>query len=435
MIKTAQYIEFEEGFIKEAVATGCDEQFLRGYLAEADDMVDIWKSAFDKLAEDSHDPNYRLKLANELLYFNMKYPELLKEADFMNTLREGMGGLTDRLGIGGKGGINEQLGGMFAKPENKDLISSLIAGGGGGGLIGLLLGVLTGHPMVGLMLGGLGGAGLGAGIQQNWFKNLFDKPTDTGASATPAGIPNDNPEAKGAPEGDANQYNAPGSEELAKAQQSAPNPNGELAGAPQGDANQYNTPGSEEANQAAMMASSTGIPNTNSESQGAPAGDPNSYNNPGSEELVSQQAKQMQIAKKLWLQQQQEQTRAASNTPGLLDRAKNVGSEIGGNVQNAAQAVGNTAANAGTAATSTLQDIGQPLVQGAANTGKALGSAAPAAEQAVKQTIKQVPQLPGRIGTAVQNAAGVAAEKMAPLFGAPQAPNAASPIPKFPTHR
>lgn len=197
MIKTAQYREFEEGFIKEAVATGCDELFLRGYIAEADDMVETWKTAFDKLAEDSHDPQYRTKLANELLYFNMKFPELVKQADVQDALKNMFGNMTNKMGIGGEGGINSQLGGFFAKPENKDLISSLIAGGGGGGLIGLLLGVLTGHPMVGMMLGGLGGAGLSAGVQQNWFKNLFDKPT----GETPAGATSEASTASTNPDG------------------------------------------------------------------------------------------------------------------------------------------------------------------------------------------------------------------------------------------
>ena len=42
MIKTAEYIQFEEGFLKEAAANGCDTDFLRGYIDQADEIVDSY---------------------------------------------------------------------------------------------------------------------------------------------------------------------------------------------------------------------------------------------------------------------------------------------------------------------------------------------------------------------------------------------------------
>ena len=68
--KSAEYIQFEEGFIKQAEAEGCDGNFLRGYIKQADEIVDVWKRTFDALAEESGDPLYRYKIANELIYLS-----------------------------------------------------------------------------------------------------------------------------------------------------------------------------------------------------------------------------------------------------------------------------------------------------------------------------------------------------------------------------
>src|ERR1035437_6841276 len=87
MIKNAQYNEFEVGFLKEAAAAGCDTAFLRGYIDQADEIVNIWKEAFDELAEKSGDPLYRYKLANEILYFNSIIPELEKKAGAMDVIK------------------------------------------------------------------------------------------------------------------------------------------------------------------------------------------------------------------------------------------------------------------------------------------------------------------------------------------------------------
>jgi hypothetical protein len=185
MNKSAEYIQFEAGFLKSAEEAGCDVTFLRGYIKEADEIVELWKNAFDELAEKSGDPLYRYKLANEILYANMLKKDLEKRADFGSTMssipehfksflggmnNSGLGGAQNKLqdfftnhagnGQGMGGGIMKWL--ADSLHNNPNLLSSLVAGGGGGGLLGLLLGAVMGHPLAGLMLGGLGGAGMSA---------------------------------------------------------------------------------------------------------------------------------------------------------------------------------------------------------------------------------------------------------------------------------
>src|SRR5579859_2811084 len=104
MIKSAEYITFEEGFLKEATNHGCDTEFLRGYIKQADEIVDIWKEAFDELAEKSGDPLYRYKMAQELMYLSMIKPDLEKIANFdmsqipsqyQNLLSQNQGGISN----------------------------------------------------------------------------------------------------------------------------------------------------------------------------------------------------------------------------------------------------------------------------------------------------------------------------------------------------
>ena len=182
MTKSAEYIQFEEGFLKEAEANGCDIDFLRGYIKEADDITDMWKAAFDEMAEKSGDPLYKVKLAMELASFSNDFPELLKQAgfeDMANSAMSGWGDFSKNLGQGlhldqAQGWLQKQnLGPMInnALRNNPNLLSSLVAGGGGGGLLGLLMGALTGHPMMGMMGGALGGAGLGAYAGNSYLRN------------------------------------------------------------------------------------------------------------------------------------------------------------------------------------------------------------------------------------------------------------------------
>ena len=170
MIKTAEYVRFEEGFIQEAVESGCDEQFLRGYIKEADTIVDTWRQAFDELAIASGDPNYRVKLANDLIYFSLINKGLDKQAapgDIGSQLGTFLGQTASKLGMG------DAVAKFFADPKNQDFFKHMSFGGAGGGLIGLLLGALMGHPAAGLMAGGLGGAAFGAAYNQGYLSNLF----------------------------------------------------------------------------------------------------------------------------------------------------------------------------------------------------------------------------------------------------------------------
>ena len=162
MTKTAEYTKFVDGFIKEAELVGCDGDFLRGYIDQADEIVNIWKEAFDELAEKSGDPLYKIKVANELVYFTMRLPELEKKAFDLGSMQNQLEGYANNhsQGNGMMSGVLKQL--ADSLHNNPNMLRSLVSGGGAGGLIGLLLGVLTGHPMIGMMMGGLGGAGMGA---------------------------------------------------------------------------------------------------------------------------------------------------------------------------------------------------------------------------------------------------------------------------------
>lgn len=201
MIKSAEYTEFEEGFLKEAKAAGCDVDFLRGYIKQADEVVEIWKNAFDELAEKSKDPLYHYKISQEIMYLSMLAPELEKKADlaastkqyqnFLGGMNEGgmeapqkaMQHFAGEHTTGMGGGIMKWL--QEALQKNPNMLSSLATGAGGGGLLGLLLGAVMGRPGLGLMLGGLGGAGLSAfagnqnmvdGAKGYWNKLTAPKP-------------------------------------------------------------------------------------------------------------------------------------------------------------------------------------------------------------------------------------------------------------------
>ena len=191
MIKSAEYIQFEEGFIKQALEDGCDEQFLRGYIKEADELVDTWKAAFDELAEQSNDPHYRIKLANDIIMFTISTPRLMQKAAWdQSTVSNWLGQQSQNLGMGN--GVSTFLN----DPKNKNFLSNFGTGAGGGGLIGLLIGLITGHPMSGMMLGGLGGAGIGAAFNQGWLKDMFNKPPVQPAQPQPGATPPATPVAK-----------------------------------------------------------------------------------------------------------------------------------------------------------------------------------------------------------------------------------------------
>jgi len=175
MNKTAAYIQLEEGFLKEAEEQGCDVDFLRGYLKQADDIVEIWKTAFDELAEKSGDPQYKIKLANEIVMFNLTYPDMIEKLaygyeDFLKDTTQHLN-LKPIQQWAQNAGLGTTI--TNALRQNPNLLANLMATGAGGGLIGLILGSLAGHPGTGLMLGGLGGAGFGALGGQKYLEQLW----------------------------------------------------------------------------------------------------------------------------------------------------------------------------------------------------------------------------------------------------------------------
>ena len=211
-------MEFEKGFLKEAQEAGCDITFLKGYIKEADEIVEIWKQAFDELAEASGDPLYRYKLANEIIYAG----ELLKKAEneihpnatayppdntpgpsepFMNLLgrttgmdgwQQGLQGWASKNQGDGKGILGFLV---QAMQKNPHLLTSLLSGGAGGGLLGLLFGGAMGSPGLGLMGGALAGATGSAylnnqGIQDsvsNWGNPKPDSAASDASAPKPAG--------------------------------------------------------------------------------------------------------------------------------------------------------------------------------------------------------------------------------------------------------
>ena len=162
MINAEKYMRFEEGFLKEAAAQGLDVGFLKGMIAEASEIQQKWAEVFEEAEKESGDPQFRTKLANEIVYWSISTnPPIEKDANWLDDMMASQGGEgvqnffndTGNVISGAKEGDPgyNQHGGW----------GGAAAGGVGGGLLGLLIGLLTKNPMLGLMLGGLGGAGLG----------------------------------------------------------------------------------------------------------------------------------------------------------------------------------------------------------------------------------------------------------------------------------
>lgn len=148
--------QFNEGFFKEAAELQMDTNFLKGLVAENDEAVQKWAAAFDEIEQKTGDRLFRYKLAGELAELMKDRPqtELMKQAN----------------------GMMEQI--MQFAQNNPEM-----AGGGIGGLLGLLLGIGTNHPLMGLLLGGLGGAGLGHfGKSQKWWGGGQPTPDPTVAA-------------------------------------------------------------------------------------------------------------------------------------------------------------------------------------------------------------------------------------------------------------
>lgn len=144
---TKEYQIFEEGFIKGATALGVEEPFMRGYLKYAQEVTDTWIPYVNAAAKASGDPDFRVKLAADIILLGKKQA------------LEKCAGLGDELGNIDWMGMLDSLGGKLGGSSG---LGGLLAGGGGGSLIGLLLSKALGiSPYLGLLLGGALGGGAG----------------------------------------------------------------------------------------------------------------------------------------------------------------------------------------------------------------------------------------------------------------------------------
>lgn len=149
------YKQLEEGFVKQAVDMGVEEAFIRGYIKQAQDVSDTWQEVIKEAEIKSNDPLFREKLAMEVL---LAVP-MLKQGEFsVPQDAEGWKALGSKA-LGGADSLIGSLGGMLGRGPG---LGGMVAGGGGGALIGLLLSRLFNiDPMMGLLIGALGGGGLG----------------------------------------------------------------------------------------------------------------------------------------------------------------------------------------------------------------------------------------------------------------------------------
>ena len=175
MIKSAAYIEFETGFLKQAEAEGMDIPFLKGLIAHAEEMQDKWAEYFDYL--ETQQPGFKVKLASELwdiALANGKVKLALEGGGDQDVKYQ----LTPEYQANQSSETPGYQQGWFNNPTVLKFLKSIGGGNGGwggagvGGLGGLLLGMLTGNPMMGVMMGGLGGLA-GYGYGSGWLNKQF----------------------------------------------------------------------------------------------------------------------------------------------------------------------------------------------------------------------------------------------------------------------
>lgn len=192
--------DMELHFIKNAEEAGCDPVYVLGFLDEATDIMNKWAEYVDEAEKQSGDPLYRYKLAEDL-------SRLVKPGAYNNPL------VLDTFN--------------YLQSYNhmgKQASFGTTAGGGGiGALIGLLLGQgLFNSPMLGLLLGGLGGGALGHFYGDNIMDKLkgwMGQGGQPGAQPAPNDQPTTDPgqalsaEQEGLPENDIPQETMPSPEE------------------------------------------------------------------------------------------------------------------------------------------------------------------------------------------------------------------------------
>ena len=175
MFKTAEYIEFENGFFKEAAEQQCDVPFLKGMIAEADAASVKWATMFNDI-EQEH-PGFKVKLAEELIQYSTINSSIIKKA-----LEPVNPTTNEPANTPGKFDASGSLHNFLNDSRLQELLNGVtdteqgrggIVGAAGGGLLGLVLGLLSDHPILGLMLGatagGLFGGAFGNGIVNKQF--------------------------------------------------------------------------------------------------------------------------------------------------------------------------------------------------------------------------------------------------------------------------
>lgn len=186
--------ELELGFIKGAQEFGIEPEFIDGYVKQAEETYNFYCEVIKEAEAKSNDPQFRTKLAFELLSANLN-PEVIKIALEKGAEEEGGPGILEMLGglfQNGAQGIGNHFGGGTQGAG----IGGAVMGSGGGALAGLLISKLLGiNPLIGMLLMGSIGGGLGhhfgqGGAQQG--ANSIAAHADPSVAAggdTPAGTP------------------------------------------------------------------------------------------------------------------------------------------------------------------------------------------------------------------------------------------------------
>lgn len=168
---------FKAGLIKAASDAGGDGAYIEGFLKEASVLGESIDFFINEAEKQSNDPEFRTKLAFELLPLLYGKEKAALYAPLF--VKEAEGWLDDIGSYFNQGGewVGAQLGNMFAEKGNQESMDkyknmgSGILGGGVGALGGLLLGKgLNISPIAGALVGGLLGGAAGHFGNQGYLK-------------------------------------------------------------------------------------------------------------------------------------------------------------------------------------------------------------------------------------------------------------------------
>lgn len=168
---------FKAGLIKAANEAGGDGAYIEGFLKEASVLGESIDFFINEAEKQSNDPEFRTKLAAELLPLLYGKEKAALYAPLF--VKEAEGWLDDIGSYFNQGGewVGTQLGNMFAEKGNQESMDkyksmgSGILGGGVGALGGLLLGKgLNISPIAGALVGGLLGGAAGHFGNEGYLK-------------------------------------------------------------------------------------------------------------------------------------------------------------------------------------------------------------------------------------------------------------------------